>query len=367
MAKVLELTELVLVRGVAAGEIFSLLALSLPFFFSMTIPMSTLLAVLLAFLRMSGDGEVTVLKAAGVSLYQLLPPVAVFCAGTMALTGYLTLSLVPAANWIFEQKVVDLAKVRADVSLKERVFNVGYKNMTILVNHMSLTSDLMEDIFIQDERETDVTSVIVAARGRIATDPSQGILIIQLYNGVIDRVYHDMKKTDSTRFDQYELRMSMEGTDGAPSGPLEKNQATLPTPDLFEAAARLKTQNHPHWAVYEMDLHKRFALPLACLVLGLIAVPLGVQVNLKGRNWGIVMGLAVFLAYYVLLTAAWSFGDSRLYPPGLGMWMPNVVIGSLALYMIRQTNRERPIWLIDLFNRWSGWWQERKAKGEAAS
>ncbi|MDY6850492.1 MAG: LptF/LptG family permease, partial [Thermodesulfobacteriota bacterium] len=71
LAKVLELTELVVVKGVEPATIMKLLGYSIPFLLSLTIPMSTLLAVLLTFLRLSGDNEITVLKSAGVSLYKL--------------------------------------------------------------------------------------------------------------------------------------------------------------------------------------------------------------------------------------------------------------------------------------------------------
>ncbi|MEW6264679.1 MAG: LPS export ABC transporter permease LptF [Thermodesulfobacteriota bacterium] len=348
MGKVLELTELVVVRGVRTAAIFKLMGLSLPFFFSMTIPMATLLSVLVVFLRLNGDQEITVLKSAGLSLYQLLPPVMVFCLWAYLLTSYLTLFLVPASNWAFRKELLELAKARADVYLKERVFNVGFKNMVIFVNHMSMNSDLMEDVFIQDDREGGVTSVIVAARGRISTDHEQGALIFQLYDGVMDRIYKTSQRTDTINFRQYELKLDVEGELSQEAQ--KRNQSELTTEDLWAAVQSLKEQNHEHYPIYLMDAHKRYSVPVACLVLGLVAVPLGVQFRRRGRNWGLTMGLTIFLIYYVLLTAGWSIGKGNKFPPGLGMWVPNLVVGLAALYLLRQANNEKPVKIISLIN-----------------
>ena len=170
MTRVLELTELIVVRGVHAGTILHLMALSLPFFLTITVPMSTLLAVLLTFLRLSEDNEITVLKSAGVSLYQLLPPVVLFCLWTYLLTSYLAVYVQPRANQNFRNELLTLAKARADVGIKERVFIDSFKNIVLYVNHIPLGSDVMEDIFIEDKREDEVASAIVAKSGRIATD-----------------------------------------------------------------------------------------------------------------------------------------------------------------------------------------------------
>ena len=350
MAKVLQLTELIVVRGIHAGTVFNLVALNLPFFLSMTIPMSTLLAVLTAFLRLTGDSEITVLKSAGIGLYQLMPPVILFCLWTYMLTTYLTLFLVPAANWQFRMQVLELAKTRADVSIKEQVFNADFKDMVIFVNHMSLNSDMMENIFIQDERDPEVVSVIVAHQGRVATDPEQGVLVFQLFNGLIDRLYRNYQSTETIQFDQYQLKMDLQGELGNPEL-LKKNQAELPTDDLWQEVDRLKTERSKYYTTYLMDAHKRFALPFSCIVLGLFGVPLGVQFRVRGRNWGIIMGLIVFLVYYILLSIGWSFGESGEYPPALGMWVPNIIIGAAAVYMLNRTNKESPLGVISLINQ----------------
>jgi lipopolysaccharide export system permease protein len=92
-----------------------------------------------------------------------------------------------------------------------------------------------------------------------------------------------------------------------------------------------------------LEYHKKFSIPFACFVLGLVAVPLGIQFKTAKRSSGIVLGLFFFLLYYVLLAAGWSLGETGNYPPVVGMWVPNLVLGAIGVYLMFMTARERPI------------------------
>ena len=92
-----------------------------------------------------------------------------------------------------------------------------------------------------------------------------------------------------------------------------------------------------------IELHEKFAVPLASFCLGLLAVPLGMQPMAAGRSFGLLLGLVFFIIYYLMLTIGWSFGESGVYPPAVGMWAPNVLMGSLGIYLLIRTANERPI------------------------
>jgi lipopolysaccharide export system permease protein len=85
-----------------------------------------------------------------------------------------------------------------------------------------------------------------------------------------------------------------------------------------------------------MEIQRRFALPAACLVLGLVAVPLGAASRLE-RGTGVAFGLGVFLLYYLLLTAAWSASEAGSLP-SWSVWGPDVAVGALAAFLLRRAN-----------------------------
>jgi lipopolysaccharide export system permease protein len=92
-----------------------------------------------------------------------------------------------------------------------------------------------------------------------------------------------------------------------------------------------------------MEFHKKFSLPFSCLFLALLAVPLGIQSRHGKRSFGVVLGLVFFLFYYLMLSAGWVFGETGVYPPLIGMWVPNLVMGAIGLFLLVRNAKERPV------------------------
>ncbi len=93
----------------------------------------------------------------------------------------------------------------------------------------------------------------------------------------------------------------------------------------------------------QIILHRRFSIPVACLVLGFLAFPLGIQSRTTRRSFGLILCLFFFLLYYLLLTAGYAFGENGAYPPVIGMWLPNIATVSVGLYFLLQAARERTL------------------------
>ena len=102
-----------------------------------------------------------------------------------------------------------------------------------------------------------------------------------------------------------------------------------------------------------LQLHKKFSIPVACLAMGLLAVPLGIQARHSKKAFGIGLGLFFFLLYYMLLSIGRAFGENGSYPPAIGMWMPNVVLGSFGIYLLLRTAREKTVSFGWLEPTWS--------------
>ena len=77
----------------------------------------------------------------------------------------------------------------------------------------------------------------------------------------------------------------------------------------------------------EVEFHKKFSIPFACFVLGLVGIPLGLIVKKGGRMFGFGIGLAVIVVYYLLLQVGQNAGMNGMMPPAVAMWLPNIVIG----------------------------------------
>jgi lipopolysaccharide export system permease protein len=347
MARAMQLANLVIARGVSPAKVLEIFALAAPKILCLSLPMATLLAVLTAFMRLAADSELTVLRASGLSLGQMSPPVFLFGAVAALLTAAFSLWLAPMAGWRFKNELLDLAKARADLAIVEQTFVRAFPGLVIYVGQMTLTGGEMEQVFINDSRRPGESAIIAARRGRLGLDREAGVLALQLEAGVIDRLREGRETSDSIFFNTYELKISP-GDDVDEREGLFRGRAETPTWELEAAAARLPEAAR---RVYSLEWHERWARPAAAFLLTIIGLPLGASFRARGRNFPLLTALALFMAYYVVSSLGWSLGAAGRLSPAVGMWSANVMLAILGLALMRRLDRGAPIDPLEFLRR----------------
>ncbi|MFH0809495.1 MAG: LPS export ABC transporter permease LptF [Pseudomonadota bacterium] len=329
----LRLVEFLTYRGISPPQVGLLLFYRLPYVLVFTIPMALLLAVFIAFLRLGADSELTALRAAGLSLYQMLP--APLLATLLAFAATLVLSVhgKPAGSLAFKRLLYDVARERMDVAFQEHSFTEAIDKLVVYVNRVPSPGRL-EDIFIYDERDPDLPNSVLARRAAVIHDPRRGALVLRLENGTVFRVSPDYKVAEAVRFGRYDMNLDPRGLLG-PRQVLAKSPGDMTIADLRAEISRSPDASKRQRLA--MEIQRRFALPFACLALGLMAVPLGATSRLE-RGTGVAFALAVYLLYYLLLTAAWGASEAGTLP-FWSVWTPNVAVGGLALLLLYCANR----------------------------
>jgi lipopolysaccharide export system permease protein len=345
IAKIMELTDLVVAKGVGLDVVLQLLLYTLPYFFVFTIPMATLLGVLLAFLRLSSDNEITALKAAGVALSQLLPPVALLAVLAWGLSSSLALWALPWGNHKFENLVFQVARAKTDLALRERVFLDTFSGLVIYINRLPGEGNL-QDVFIVDERDASRVHTIVAKRGKLYP-VVEGKVLLRLYDGTLHSVGGGLNSAQTATFQTYDVRMEAPG--GITATRTSKHEKEMFVEEIIEEMGKVPPGGK-QYNLLDMELQKKFTLPFSCLVMALIGLPLGTHTR-SGRSWGVAVALVVFFSYYMMLSAAWSYGLTGSYPPRVGMWVPNLIFGLLGLLMFNREMKETPIPFLDSVNK----------------
>src|SRR5512132_1961246 len=170
IARLLRLIELVVNRGVPAGNIVRLFTYIMPAFLEVTVPMAMLLAILVAFGRLSADSEMVALKSSGLSLYQLVTPVAIFVALATIATAALSLYARPWGNRSLKSALYEIARTRASAGIKPQVFNDDFPGLVIYTESVDATTDRLSHVLISDERDVQ-HNTIFAREGTMISDP----------------------------------------------------------------------------------------------------------------------------------------------------------------------------------------------------
>ena len=341
MTKILEITNMIVNYKVSLTDVLLILMYSMPFFLEFVIPMSVMVAILLTFLRLSGDNEIIALKAGGVSTYRLIPPVLFFCIIGGLLTAFMAIYGLPHGRLAFKKLATEIAMSHFDVAVKERTFNDNFKNVMLYVNKIDIKSKTLIDVFIEDRRTENIVTTTIAPKGKLFNVADKRVLHLRLYNGVINQVDLKAKSASPTTFQTYDLSLDLrEAVSSVRTGPKDEEEMTLAE---LRQYIQTDTKKDAQYYITLMEFHKKFSLPFSCLALGVLAVPLGIQSKSSKRSFGIGLGLVCFLMYYILLSAGWVFGEAGAYPPLVGMWVPNIVMGLLGMFLLVRTANEKTI------------------------
>ena len=92
---------------------------------------------------------------------------------------------------------------------------------------------------------------------------------------------------------------------------------------------------------YGVEIHKKFSIPVACILFVLLGAPLGVMSKKGGFAVSTSLSFGFFLIYYVLLIAGEEMADRNILSPSIGMWSPNLIIFCFAIYLLIHTIREK--------------------------
>lgn len=355
MGRILKLVELVVNKGVPLGEILQLFAYLMPAFLVITLPLAFLLGVLLGFGRLSADNEVVALRASGIPIYGMLRPVLLLAVVCSLITGWLTLYGEPAGQNAFRDQVFEIASSRANVGILPRVFNDEFDGLVLYAGDVDERQGEMRGVFISDERIGATPAVILASQGRVISDQEQRILTLRLENGTIHRRPVD-KKADTYQvigFTTYDINLNMgqQLTDGSGR---QKKLREYPLPELWSKLQNAQTAQERR--PLSVELHKRFALPLAPLVFALVGVPLGIRSHRSGKGGGFATALAIFMGYYICATFAETLALESAFPIVATLWAPNLLFLSAGLLLLRQAAKERSLPMLerltDAFKNW---------------
>jgi lipopolysaccharide export system permease protein len=349
--RILQLTELFVNKGIPLGFILKLLYFLLPSFLVLTIPMATLLSALLTFNRLSSDNEITALKASGVSLYQMTPPVLLLALSTTLATTFLSLYSLPRANQASRSLLYEMASSRAHAGVRERVFNDEFEGLVLYVERVTPRTFQWENVFISDSRNAAETHTIIARQGMVLSDPHLFIVTLRLKNGAIHKLGDQPNSYEKIDFNTYDLRLDLK-TGLKEQKSAEKHPADMSLSELTGAVQALRSKK-ADFKPQMIKIHEKFSIPFACLVFGIIGIPLGLQsrTSRAGKSIGFAWSIGVLLIYYLLTNAGTSLAERGVILLEVGMWAANAIFLGFGIYLLIKAANESPVLLMVWLSR----------------
>ena len=330
--QLLNLVDLVLQNGVSPFVVLRLVAYIVPATFAVTVPMSLLVAVLLALGRLAADLELTALRAGGVGLGRLYPPlVALGLAASLGMLAFNETAL-PRFNEAYKLLFYQVLSQRSDVALRSGVWVKDFENMLVYVDSKDPATRELEGVtIVRPGAPGQATQWIRARQGRLSGDPSGYRLNLDLYDGSMQTVSGPKAENLTTIFFDYSrFDLDLGGAMGhLRDGDRQPSEMTIRE---IRRQARAMPPEDPRRAHWLTEMHKKIAIPFACLFFLMCGLPLGTLTRRGGRTLGFVFAIALIFVYYVLLSLGQTYGDGGRLPAWLAMWLPNLAMGLIALW-----------------------------------
>lgn len=358
LVRLVPLLDIVLDLRIGLGDFIRMFSYIFPHMVFYVIPMASMIGVTLAFTRLTSEREMLALKASGISLRQLLPPVIVIALAISLLTAFVSIRLMPAGNVAMKHLFYQLAREKIDKGLQERTFTETLGDLVVYVDNID-DKKHWQGVYISDTRDRTQPLIIMAERGQLVADLENMIVTIILGNGTI----HNMDDTDNqtVQFSRYQLNIPINSPTRVHGEDVTVlDRGAMSQKQLLEVA-RERGVDTKQGVIYLTEFHERLVLPVGCFVLSLLGIPLGMQAGPGRRAIGIPLALTFFVAYHILTTLGSILSEDLVVHVLIGMWLPTVVMIVVTFFIFRRVEQEKPIIsshfqnrILDFFERFGG-------------
>jgi LPS export ABC transporter permease LptG/LPS export ABC transporter permease LptF len=340
--QITNLMKVLVSRGADLPTVVRAFLYLLPSIFAVTIPMAFLLGVLLAFGRLASDSEIVALRASGVSPARLLRPVLALSLVATLLTFYVFAVLGPAANQAYREILFSLIVSRARTEMKPRVFTDDLvPGMVLYVSDIPAHSGEWRNLFVHDNRASGKPRVILARAGQLVIDKARKSVGLELRQGIM----HSFDPADPGGGYVWESFQAgyfpLPFEELFPTIPLAKGDREMSMGELRVRSSALKQAGKKRidWGPYDVEYHKKVAIPAACVVFGLLGLGLSLGSKKEARSAAFGLSIGVIFVYYVIIRLGEQAGDTGLMPPFVAMWGANAILGAIAVALLVLNHR----------------------------
>jgi LPS export ABC transporter permease LptF/LPS export ABC transporter permease LptG len=342
--------ELFVGHSGSTGNVVLLFLCAIPPVLAVTLPMAVLVGVLIGLGRLSADSEIVALHACGISLRRLLVPIGfvalIACGTNLAITYWLS----PAALRTVRRIEGRILVSQAPFAIEPRVFDERLPHIVLYVQDVAAAATRWRGVFLASS-DGQGTSVTTAASASIMRGPDNQ-LEIDLGQGSTHE--YDPRRTDRysvTTFGDSDLAIDLSQL------ALPQKVVSLPVSD--RRLSELLSARGPDTLQASVELERRAAFPIACLVFALIGVPIGVRPRRGGRAAGLVLTLVLIGGYYFLFVYGVHLAAQGQISVWIGVWGANIVMALLGLLLFRRIESVRKP------SRVLAWLQSRQRQRQA--
>jgi lipopolysaccharide export system permease protein len=334
---IFKVTEL-LAMGASWAPVLKIFLYSIPYALGFAIPMSALVSSLLVFGRLSADGEITAMRACGLSLWQIVEYPLRISLTLSVICLAITSEVVPLAHFAQRTAIAQLGMESPGDLLEEGRFNQDLPGLSVYVGKKKGNS--LTNVRIYDTRQANFRREILAKSGTIGTSADKTKIVLDLFDVTVDPFSEDQPGR------AFCGKMSFEIENVMKERTYRKKRSDMGMLELIENSMTVKQKfpkdSEADQAIQRMsfliEINERIVLALACFSFVFMGVPLGIKAHRKESSIGVALSLFLVFNFYLFIIIAESLVNHPALKPYLIVWLPIVISLSLGYYLIKRSH-----------------------------
>ena len=346
-----DVAELVVAGKLDFWVFIKVLGLFIPYVASFALPLGMLTGTLIALGRLSSQREITAMKSAGLSLYQIAAPVFLIAFAGMAAAVLINLHYAPQSRVERKALMTEALTENPVGFIEERRFIYDFPGCVIYMGGRE--GSVMKDFWIwelDDQRRAKL--LLRSAEGILGYDEVNKDLILTLKDGTAEQRDSENPEAfsdnmpDSLFFGELPIALPLDQLfgDGEQTRKLRNKEMTfaqlmdLRQGELEKEAASGEPMSEARLSL-QVHIQKNFALAFSVFSLAVFGVPLAIQVGRKETNANLGIALVVAMTYYFLIIMVSWLEDIPSLRPDLLIWLPNLIFQVVGFWMIYRASR----------------------------
>ena len=318
ISQMMELADLLFAHSVPALIIIKIITYYLPSFLMLSIPISMLLAVLLAFNRFSSDSEFIAMRSLGAGRINFISPVVICGIFATAFSLWMSISLVPRGSTLALASINEIIENFSIGDLREReLFEAA--DSIVFYTEKRKDSENYENIIVISKADANIVS---AKTGKVFSGTPRA-LAMQFTDGRV--VQGEKGLFTSIDFKHMSINLSLEVA-------LELMQ----TNPRFMSLAELKNR-FAESDIYKYEYTKRFSLPFSAVIMGVLGLALGTLLGRSGRSVGIVLSCGAAFLFNMLYVVTENYAMVGRFDPVLLALFPVLILIIITLPVVKKT------------------------------
>lgn len=344
------LSTLLLKISAPPAIVAKLLLYALPSTLPFALPLGVLVGILIGLSRMSADNEITAIRSAGISSITVARPVVIFSVAALLVTATASLWLTPLSLHLETLMARNFAAAQLTGAIESGIFDEQFPDTVVYVNDVGRSGGqvVWHGLFLADvtppeklkaagKDRGDGPRIIIAQEAIPHPDPINNRIILDMKNVRTYERDQEGRSVFGAAAEQAQVLQAQSEQD------LQVNK-TVQEMDVGPLFRRVYGRDrgklsHEDYIDSAIELHQRFALPLACVLLGLTGIPLGISSRKGGKSAAFVMTVLVAFLYYLAFITLIGLAKKGSLPVPVAVWIPDAVFAVIGVVLLSRLEK----------------------------